>query len=87
MSFNYLQVKVIKIDQSVKTVSPGRAICRSKIAGLDWLPMRNTSQKPLVVTKAVRSPLRSSSALVATVVPMLCVGANVNNCAIDKAPS
>ena len=32
--------------------------------------MRSASAKPRVVTKRVRSPLRSSSALVATVVPM-----------------
>src|SRR6516162_2773687 len=33
--------------------------------------MRSASRKPLVVTSAVRAPLRSSSALVATVVPIL----------------
>ena len=32
--------------------------------------MRSPSRKPLVVTSSVRSPLRSSSALVATVVPI-----------------
>ena len=32
--------------------------------------MRSESAKPRVVTKTVRSPLRSSRALVATVVPM-----------------
>src|SRR3546814_17602472 len=33
--------------------------------------MRSTSPKPSVVTKTVRSPLRSNRALVATVVPIL----------------
>ena len=32
--------------------------------------MRSASPKPRVMTSAVRSPLRSSSALVATVVPI-----------------
>src|SRR5580704_5460730 len=32
--------------------------------------MRNASRKPLVMSSSVRSPLRSSSALVATVVPI-----------------
>jgi hypothetical protein len=32
--------------------------------------MRSASRKPRVVTSSVRSPLRSSSALVATVVPI-----------------
>lgn len=35
-----------------------------------WLPMCSRSGKPFVTSSAQRSPLRSSSAFVATVVPM-----------------
>jgi len=41
-------------------------ISRSKMRGRLWLPMCSRSRKPRVVTSAHRSPLRSSSALVAT---------------------
>lgn len=38
--------------------------------GRDWLPMRRRSRKPRVVTSTHGSPRRSSSAFVATVVPI-----------------
>jgi hypothetical protein len=47
----------------------GLMMWRAKMLGRAWEPMRNASRKPLVVSSSVRSPLRSSSALVATVVP------------------
>ena len=50
--------------------SPGVLISRSKMRGRDWLPMARRSRNPEVTTRAQRSPLRSKSALVATVVPM-----------------
>ena len=37
--------------------------------GRFWYPMRSASPKPRVMTSTVGSPRRSSSALVATVVP------------------
>ena len=43
---------------------------RSKMFGRAWLPMYSKSRKPCVITSAVLSPFRSSSALVATVVPI-----------------
>ena len=49
----------------------GRVIARSNSRGRAWLPMRSASAKPWLTTSRVRSPLRSSSALVATVVPIL----------------
>lgn len=44
----------------------GALISRSKMLGRAWLPMCSRSLKPAVTTSAVRSPLRSKSALVAT---------------------
>ena len=44
---------------------------RPKIFGRAWYPIRSASRKPRVAISSVRSPLRSSSALVATVVPIL----------------
>ena len=46
-------------------------MARSNSRGRAWLPMRSASAKPRLTTSSVRSPLRSSSALVATVVPIL----------------
>ena len=43
---------------------------RSNSRGLAWVAMRSASRKPRVITSTVRSPRRSSSALVATVVPI-----------------
>ena len=43
---------------------------RSNSRGRAWLPIRSTSAKPRLTSSSVRSPLRSSSALVATVVPI-----------------
>lgn len=40
------------------------------MCGLAWLPMRRMSRKPLLVTRTIGSPLRSSKAFVATVVPI-----------------
>ncbi len=40
------------------------------MSGLAWVPIRSTSAKPRVSATAVGAPRRSSSALVATVVPM-----------------
>ena len=51
--------------------SSGNTMLRSKRRGRFWYAMRNASRKPRVVTSSVGSPLRSSSALVATVVPIL----------------
>src|ERR1700681_4637841 len=48
----------------------GRRISRSKRRGRVWLPIRSASAKPRLTTRRVRSPRRSSSALVATVVPI-----------------
>ena len=48
----------------------GSVIWRSNSRGRAWLPMRSASAKPRLTTSRVRSPLRSSSALVATVVPI-----------------
>ena len=48
----------------------GSVIARSNSRGRAWLPMRSASAKPRLTTSSVRSPLRSSSALVATVVPI-----------------
>ncbi len=48
----------------------GRTMCRSNSRGLAWVAIRSASRKPRVMTSTVRSPLRSSSALVATVVPI-----------------
>ena len=45
-------------------------LTRSNILGLDWFPMWSKSLKPLVITSATLSPLRSSNAFVATVVPI-----------------
>ncbi len=45
-------------------------MCRSNSLGLACVAMRNASRKPRVITSTVGSPLRSSSALVATVVPI-----------------
>src|SRR5438552_8273624 len=50
--------------------SSGSTMWRSKIRGRSWYAMRSASRKPRVVTSSVGSPLRSSSALVATVVPI-----------------
>ncbi len=49
----------------------GRRICSAKSSGLAWSPITRASAKPAVVTNRVRAPLRSSRALVATVVPIL----------------
>jgi hypothetical protein len=46
-------------------------IARSNSRGRAWLPIRSASAKPRLTISSVRSPLRSSSALVATVVPIL----------------
>jgi len=46
--------------------SSGPAMTRSKMLGRDWLPMWRRSLKPVVTTRAVGSPWRSSNALVAT---------------------
>ena len=54
-----------------RTACDGSAIARSNRRGRAWLPMRSASAKPRLTTSSVRSPLRSSSALVATVVPIL----------------
>ncbi len=51
----------------------GSVIARSNRRGRAWLPMRNASAKPRFTTSSVRSPLRSSKALVATVVPIFTV--------------
>ena len=48
----------------------GRLISRSKMSGLAWFPMARRSPYPSVTTSADRAPSRSSSAFVATVVPM-----------------
>ena len=48
----------------------GRLISRSKMSGLAWFPMARRSPNPSVTTSADRAPSRSSSAFVATVVPM-----------------
>ena len=48
----------------------GRRTLRSNSRGRAWLPMRSTSAKPRFTSSSMRSPLRSSSALVATVVPI-----------------
>ena len=48
----------------------GRVIARSNSRGRAWLPMRSASAKPRLTISSTRSPLRSSSALVATVVPI-----------------
>ena len=48
----------------------GSVIARSNRRGRAWLPMRSMSAKPRLTSSRVRSPLRSSSALVATVVPI-----------------
>ena len=45
-------------------------MARAKSFGRSWYPMRSASAKPVVVTSSVRSPLRSSNALVAMVVPI-----------------
>ena len=42
---------------------------RSKMRGRFWEAIRSASPKPSVITRTVGSPFRSSSALVATVVP------------------
>ena len=47
----------------------GSRIARAKMSGRCCCPIRSTSRKPRVVTSSVGSPLRSSNALVATVVP------------------
>ena len=49
----------------------GRRMWRSNSLGRVWVPMRSRSAKPSVMTSATASPRRSSSALVATVVPIL----------------
>ena len=56
--------------------------------------MRSASRKPRVVTSSVRSPLRSSSALVATVVPIFTqstccgvIGAPAGSCSSRRMPS
>ena len=49
----------------------GLTISRAKMSGRFWYAMRRTSRNPRVVTSSVRSPFRSNSALVATVVPIL----------------
>ena len=51
----------------------GRSMSRAKRSGRVWYPILRTSANPAVVTKRVGSPCRSSSALVATVVPILTV--------------
>ena len=48
----------------------GSVTLRSNRRGRAWLPMRSRSPKPRLTTSRVRSPLRSSRALVATVVPI-----------------
>jgi hypothetical protein len=48
----------------------GSVTARSKIRGRSWYPIRSASPNPRVITSAVRSPRRSSSAFVATVVPI-----------------
>ena len=48
----------------------GSSMCRSNSRGRSWYAMRNASRNPRVVTSRVGSPLRSSKALVATVVPI-----------------
>src|SRR3569832_255318 len=48
----------------------GSTMLRSKRRGRFWYAMRSASRKPCVVTSSVGSPLRSRSALVATVVPI-----------------
>mmetsp|Transcript_18458 Transcript_18458/g.58995 ORF Transcript_18458/g.58995 Transcript_18458/m.58995 type:complete len:211 (-) Transcript_18458:464-1096(-) len=50
--------------------TPGQRTRRSKMSGLACDPMCSTSAKPLLTRSAVRAPSRSSSALVATVVPI-----------------
>jgi hypothetical protein len=46
----------------------GRRMFRSKIFGRAWFPMTSASRRPRVMNSACFSPLRSSSAFVATVV-------------------
>lgn len=41
------------------------------MCGRLWFPMWSRSRNPAVMARAKRSPFRSSSALVATVVPIL----------------
>ncbi len=54
---------------SLGTSGGGRLRVRSYSDCRFWRPISRTSRKPSVVTSAVRAPLRSSSALVATVEP------------------
>src|SRR6266581_4581150 len=49
--------------------SSGRTICRSKIFGRSWYAISSASANPAVMTSTVGSPVRSSSAFVATVLP------------------
>ncbi len=58
------------LDDLARTASSADVIARSNSRGRAWLPMRSASAKPRLTTSRVRSPLRSSSALVATVVPI-----------------
>ena len=47
----------------------GRSMCSAKRSGRACVPMVNASAKPRVINRAVGTPLRSKSALVARVVP------------------
>ena len=53
-----------------RNFTSGTLIFRLKMSGRDWLPMKSRSPKPLVTTRAIRSPCLSRSAFVATVVPI-----------------
>ena len=49
----------------------GLTMSRANRSGRAWSPMTSASPNPAVATNRVLAPLRSSSALVATVVPIL----------------
>src|SRR5215469_6432818 len=49
----------------------GFSMRRAKILGRAWYPISSASRNPSLTINSAGSPLRSSSALVATVVPIL----------------
>jgi hypothetical protein len=58
------------LDDAAYSIS-GRRMSSAKMSGRCWPPIRMASSNPAVMTSSVGSPRRSSSAFVATVVPIL----------------
>lgn len=73
------------------TSGSGRRAARSYNSTRCWRPICSRSRNPAVVTKAVRAPLRSNNALVATVEPwticLLAIGTRCNPSSTARAGS